>query len=140
MVEWLILSRDWTNSCSWLIRKIILGISQKRLVRLSSDHFPIMLVCGSHHQGRRPFKFENMWFKVDGFVEKVHQWWNSYQFQGFSSFIFSSKLKALKSDLRHWNAEEFGNVTLRKNELLAELNVLDADIVSYIPSVQRRIG
>ena len=116
-----------------------MGISQKRLVRLSSDHFPIMLVCGSHHQGRRPFKFENMWFKVDGFVEKVHKWWNSYQFQGFPSFIPSNKLKALKSDLRHWNAEEFGNVTLRKNELLAELNVLDADIVSYILLAEDRV-
>ena len=35
--------------------------------------------------------------------------------------------------------EEFGNVTLRKNELLAELNVLDVDIVSHIPSAEERV-
>jgi exonuclease III len=35
-------------------------ISQKRLVRLTSDHFPIMLECGSIPRGRRPFRFENM--------------------------------------------------------------------------------
>ena len=114
-------------------------ISQKRLVRLGSDHFPILLVCGSPHQGSRPFKFENMWLKVDGFVAKVHQWWNSYQFQGFPSHILANKLKALKSDLRHWNAEEFGNVTVRKNALLAELNGLDVDLDSYIPSVEDRV-
>ena len=108
-------------------------------MRLGSDHFPIILVCGSPYQGRRPFKFENMWLKVDGFVAKVHQWWNSYQFQGFLSYILANKLKAFKADLRHWDAEEFGNVTLRRNELLAELNVLDADIDSYIPSVEDRV-
>uniref|UniRef100_A0A2N9HEY0 Reverse transcriptase domain-containing protein n=1 Tax=Fagus sylvatica TaxID=28930 RepID=A0A2N9HEY0_FAGSY len=114
-------------------------ISQKRLVRLGSDHFPILLVCGSPHQGSRPFKFENMWLKVDGFVAKVHQWWNSYQFQGFPSYILANKLKALKSDLRHWNAEEFGNVTARKNALLAELNGLDVDLDSYTPSAEDRV-
>jgi hypothetical protein len=114
-------------------------ISQKRLVRLGSDHFPILLVCGSPHQGSRPFKFENMWLKVDDFVAKVHQWWNSYQFQGFPSYILANKLKALKSDLRHWNAEEFGNVTARKNALLAELNVLDVDLDSYILSAEDRV-
>jgi hypothetical protein len=114
-------------------------ISEKRLVRLGSDHFPILLVCGSPHQGSRPFKFENMWLKVDGFVAKVHQWWNSYQFQGFPSYILANKLKALKFDLRHWNAEEFGNVTARKNALLAELNVLDVDLDSHILSTEDRV-
>ena len=108
-------------------------------MKLGSDHFPIMLVCGSPHQGRRPLKFENMWLKVDGFVDKVQQWWDNYHFQGFPSFILANKLKALKFNLRNWNAEEFGNVTLRKNELLAELNVLDANIVSHIPSVEERV-
>ena len=61
---------------------------------------------------------------------------DNYQFQGFSSFILTNKFKALKFDLRNWNAEEFGNVPLRKNELLAELNVLDVDIVSHIPSAE----
>ncbi len=47
------------------------SISQKRLDRLNSDHFPIMLECCSFHQRRRPFRFENMWLKADGFVEQV---------------------------------------------------------------------
>jgi exonuclease III len=52
-------------------------ISQKRLVRLTSDHFPVMLECGSVPRGRRPFRFENMWLKADGFLERVRDWWGS---------------------------------------------------------------
>uniref|UniRef100_A0A2N9GHU0 Uncharacterized protein n=1 Tax=Fagus sylvatica TaxID=28930 RepID=A0A2N9GHU0_FAGSY len=45
--------------------------SQKRLIRLTSDHFPIMLEGGCIQRGRRPFWFEHMWLKADGFVEKL---------------------------------------------------------------------
>jgi endonuclease/exonuclease/phosphatase family metal-dependent hydrolase len=47
------------------------GILQKRLPRLCSDHFPILLDTGEVSRGRRSFKFENMWLKVDGFVALV---------------------------------------------------------------------
>jgi hypothetical protein len=59
-------------------------------------------------RGRRPFKFENMWLKVEGFVDLVKQWWESYVFQGTPSFVFAHKLKGLKLDLKRWNEEEFG--------------------------------
>ena len=75
-------------------------ISQKRLVRLTSDHFPIMLECGSIPRGRRPFRFENMWLKADGFLERVCNWWGSYQFSGTASYVLANKLKALKEDLK----------------------------------------
>lgn len=37
--------------------------------------------------GKSPFRFENMWFKVDGFEDRVKKWWDSYQVFGFPSFI-----------------------------------------------------
>ena len=57
------------------------GVIQKRLPCLCLDHFPVLLDTGEVSRGRRPFKFENMWLKVEGFVDLVKQWWDSYVFQ-----------------------------------------------------------
>ena len=70
------------------------------------DHFPIILEGGNFHRGMRPFRFENMWLKDEGFVEKIRSWWESYQFYGAPSFVLANKLKALKVDLKRWNVEE----------------------------------
>ena len=101
------------------------NIRQKRLHRLLSDHFPILLEGGNFHRGSRPFRFENLWLKAEGFVEKERTWWEFYHFQGSLSFQFASKLKALKLDLKKWNAEEFGNVEDKMNKLWKNLEVLD---------------
>jgi hypothetical protein len=126
----------WSNNQSWsrLDRFLVSpdwevkfpGSLQKRLPRLCSDHFPILLDCGGVHWGPRPFKFENMWLKAEGFMDRVRIWWESYRFQGSPSFIFSQKLKALKNDLKRWNEQEFGNVELRKKMHLEELCALDS--------------
>ena len=90
--------------------------SQKRLIRLTFNHFSIMLEGGCIQKGRCPFRLKNMWLKADGFVEKVHNWRGSYQFVGSYSFVLANKLKILKGDLKKWNEEEFGHVTLKKKK------------------------
>ncbi|XP_059436099.1 uncharacterized protein LOC132169027 [Corylus avellana] len=101
------------------------GVRQKRLPRLCSDRFPIILELGEVSQGKRPFRFENMWLKADGFVALVKQWWDSYEFQGTPSFVFACKLKALKLNLKTWNEEVFGNIERNKRVLLEDLRVFD---------------
>ena len=87
-----------------------------------------MLESGQFHRGNRPFRFENMWLKAEGFGELVQGWWDSYQIEGTPSFILAKKLKALKSNLKKWNDEVFGNVAHKRNQLMNELNKLDVDM------------
>ena len=101
------------------------GLWQKRLSRLCSDQFPIILELRDVSRGKRPFKFENMWLKAEGFVDLVKQWWDSYVFQGTPSFVLACKLKALKMNLKTWNEEVFGNIDSNKRMLLDELRMLD---------------
>ena len=56
--------------------------SQKRLPRVLSDHFPILLENGSHRRGRIPFRFENMWLKAEGILDKVKSWGGIITFMG----------------------------------------------------------
>jgi exonuclease III len=50
------------------------SISQIRLPCVLSDHFSILLDCGALQRGFRLFRFENMWLKEVGFVDKVKNW------------------------------------------------------------------
>ena len=50
------------------------NVSQRVLPRVVSDHCPLLVVAGSVNKGRSAFKFENMWLKEEGFVERVRQW------------------------------------------------------------------
>jgi endonuclease/exonuclease/phosphatase family metal-dependent hydrolase len=47
-----LVSPNWEVKCP--------GLLQKRLHRLCSDHFPILLDCDGIQRGPRLFKFENM--------------------------------------------------------------------------------
>ncbi|XP_030941311.1 uncharacterized protein LOC115966107 [Quercus lobata] len=99
--------------------------SQKRLPRVLSDHFPILWESGSHRRGRIPFRFENIWLKAKGFLDKMKSWWENYHFQRTPSYILAKKLIALKTDLKKWNETNFGNIIVKKQHLWSKLNALD---------------
>ncbi|KAG6644474.1 hypothetical protein CIPAW_08G057000 [Carya illinoinensis] len=125
----------WSNGRAWsrLDRFIVSPcwethfpiLCQKCLPKLCSDHFPLLLDCGGLHEGRRYFKFENMWLKTEEFLDKIRSWWSSYQISGFPNFVLAGKLKNLKNDLRIWNKEIFGNLNDQRENLFQELQRLE---------------
>ena len=113
-----LVSADWEDHFG--------NVSQRMLPRVISDHCLILVESRVVGRGWGAFKFESMWLKVKGFVEKVQQWWTSYCFTGSPSFVLAQKLKTLKEDLKKWNKEVFGDLAFKKKSLLSELLGLDA--------------
>ena len=60
------------------------------------DHCPLLMEMGGMLRRKSSSKFENMWLKVGGFINKVCSWWNDYHSMGPLSYVLACKLKALK--------------------------------------------
>ena len=74
------------------------NVSQRVFPCVSLDHCILLLEAGVVRRGRSAFKFENIWLKVEGFVDRVKQRWDGYSFASSPSFILAQKLKALRAD------------------------------------------
>ena len=72
-------NQSWTKLDRFLVTQNWLdqfsGVFQSRLPRPTSDHFPILLEGGGLRRGPSPFRFENMWLKVEGFKDLLRGWW-----------------------------------------------------------------
>ena len=58
-------------------------------------------------------------------MDKVKEWWQSYNFRGSPSFVIAKKLQALKYDLKMWNKESLGNVSVKKDVAWEKLKYWD---------------
>ena len=63
------------------------------------DRLPILLDGDGMRRGSTLFfRFEIMWFKLEGFKDLFKRWWLGYNIKGYYSFILVVKWKALKSN------------------------------------------
>ena len=76
-----LVSADWEDHFG--------NVSQRVLHCVIYDHCLLWVETSGVGRGCCAFKIENMWLKVEGFVEKVQQWWNGYCFRGSPSFVLA---------------------------------------------------
>ncbi|KAG5600840.1 hypothetical protein H5410_032210 [Solanum commersonii] len=86
-----------------------LHIKQSLMLKLGTDHNPIMLTYGDMDFKKSYFMFEQWWLGVDGFKERVKEWWASFNVTGSPTYILTTKLKLLKGKLKEWEKENKNN-------------------------------
>ncbi|KAL1551887.1 hypothetical protein AAHA92_19675 [Salvia divinorum] len=80
------------------------------LPRISSDHAPLLVRCQASLQVPRPsFRFQNMWTRHHTFKEEIARAWTADTgFLGMLNLQF--KLSRIKSFLKRWHRDVFGNI------------------------------
>ncbi|KAF5931642.1 hypothetical protein HYC85_027813 [Camellia sinensis] len=103
----------------------IFSFKQWGLPRTVSDHCPILLKEDERDWGPKPFKFLNPWLAHPSFMPAVKQIWENNQVSGWAGFRLMRKLRDLRSHLRIWNKEVFGNIDALLKSAEEELHEWD---------------
>ncbi|KAL7193818.1 hypothetical protein ACSBR2_025450 [Camellia fascicularis] len=95
------------------------------LERGISDHCPVLLMEDGRDWGPKPFRFINAWTFHPQFKNEVKEVWKEAQIRGWASFRILHKLRRLRTYLRRWNLEVFGNVDDQLKKAENELHEWD---------------
>lgn len=105
--------------CNLAWRSLFAEAHVKHLPRTKSDHNPIKLYLKSGFTtspGNRPFRFEAMWLKHEGFNDFITQKW-----QQLPGPVFVKSYE-LVEPFKHWDLQIFGHLKHWKARLLARIN------------------
>ncbi|XP_058099751.1 uncharacterized protein LOC131244111 [Magnolia sinica] len=101
--------------------------SQLALPRTTSDHCPIMLSTEEDNWGPKPLRFNSAWLQIDGFHQKIVEWWSIFQVDGFAWHRLLCKLRLLKERLKEWKEGELRKRHADTEALFFELQRLDEE-------------
>ena len=103
--------------------------SQFVLERNFSDHYPVLFKSKNVDWGAKPFRVLDCWLKDKSFGKIVKECWTQTQLSGWGGLALKEKIKCLKERLKSWNKEQFGDTFKRVQQLEAELNKLESEVV-----------
>lgn len=112
-----LISHDW--AVNWQL------CTQSVLLRDVSDHCPLLLRNVCQKWGPKPFRVLNCWFQCHSFKSFVEKHWSEFRVEGWGAFVLKEKLKLLKTALRSWNSEVFGDMNVLRKKLVLRINELD---------------
>lgn len=87
----------------WITKFPMLNASILR--RSVSDHCPLLIKSRDIDWGPKPFRFQDVWLTHQGCLEIIKNSWLKN-----NGKPFMEKLKMVKTDLKVWNSQDFGNI------------------------------
>lgn len=100
------------------------------LTKCHSDHHPLLLIMKKGAKSHpSPFKFLSMWPDHPDCSRLVSEIW-AKPVAGCPMYILSQKLKSLNNELKVWNKTVFGDINLRVEHALAEVDMIHEQISS----------
>lgn len=100
--------------------------TSKRLSRITSDHFPILLDSPSVSWGPCPFRFDNYLLKNKSFLDKIEHWWISSSQDGHPGYSFIRHLRQLAKSVKAWKKTNMENLKSRKKSIADEIDRIDS--------------
>uniref|UniRef100_A0A803QQM3 Reverse transcriptase domain-containing protein n=1 Tax=Cannabis sativa TaxID=3483 RepID=A0A803QQM3_CANSA len=100
-------------------------VRQEMLVRLVSDHSPVVIDSNPPKWGPGPFRFDNHWLEHKSFSKCFESWWKEEINDGWPGTKFMKKLKLLQGKVKEWSKSTFGQNKATKIALEGRLGVLD---------------
>jgi len=114
--------------CNNLLLDVCTSISVTTMLKLQSDHFPILVTFQTNEVSvPHQFKFLKMWILHEECKNIIASSWRE-NVVGCSMFVLSQKLKSLKIKLKTWNKNVFGNVQDMVKNAEATLQQIQAQI------------
>lgn len=109
------------------MQRQILESSVRGLPSPVPDHCPLLFDTDRPKNGPTPFRFKNMWLRDNSFKQNGKLWWQEDVTEKWAGLKIHRKLNNWKEKLKFSNRTTFGNVILKKNELLHIIQSFDKD-------------